>query len=278
MVDHDDFIQATYNTDILDAAGWVIGGFAELPYDIAIEHMVHEGTLSRTGDAGDGAEDAEWEGDTDILQIMLASALNDDGGVLLEAATFLRHGDRLATGEVVEGERAFGPIGLRGAGKSSLGERLADASALPFVELNDVIERESGLPVSDVIALYGPDGYRGFERSALQSVVDRQAPLVLAVAGGIVDAPDTYDLLLSEFHTIWLQAAPEEHMNRVIAQGDERPMAGNPRAMEELKTILQRRESAYARAHGTLNTSGCSPAESASDLLKLIRDKAAFIE
>ena len=166
-------------------------------------------------------------------------------------------------------------IGLRGAGKSTLGHYVADATGVQFVELNDVIEGESGLPVSDVIALYGPDGYRRFESRALLSVIDGQNDVILAVAGGIVDTPKTYDLLLREFDTVWLQAAPEDHMKRVIAQGDERPMAGNPKAMEELKAILHRRESAYARAHLALNTSGRSPSDSTSELLELMRDKIA---
>lgn len=242
------------------------------------------GSMVRSARGSHGISRRELSEVSGVSQRYLAQIEAGEGNisvamlVRLGAALNMSPSDFFAGEQSAKSVARIALIGLRGAGKSSLGQRLADASALPFVELNDVIERESGLPVSDVIALYGPDGYRGFERSALQSVVDRQAPLVLAVAGGIVDAPDTYDLLLSEFHTVWLQAAPEEHMNRVIAQGDERPMAGNPRAMEELKTILQRRESAYARAHGTLNTSGCSPAESASDLLKLIRDKAACIE
>lgn len=164
-------------------------------------------------------------------------------------------------------------IGLRGAGKSTLGQSVARTSGLRFVELNDVIEQESGLSVADVIALYGPDGYRGFERSALQSVVDRHDRLVLAVAGGIVGAPETFDLLLDRCHTVWVQATPEEHMNRVIAQGDDRPMAGNPRAMDELKSILRQREPDYARAHAVLDTSGRSLRDSERDMMNLLRDR-----
>lgn len=149
-------------------------------------------------------------------------------------------------------------VGLRGAGKSTLGQRIAKASGVPFVELNDWIESESGLAVADVIALYGPEGYRDLEKQALEKVTAAHERLILAVAGGIVDAPGTFDLLLARFHTIWLQARPEEHMERVIAQGDERPMAGNPKALEELKAILRRRELQYARAHRVLDTSGKS--------------------
>ncbi|MEM9063244.1 MAG: shikimate kinase [Pseudomonadota bacterium] len=162
-------------------------------------------------------------------------------------------------------------IGLRGAGKSTLGQNVANTMGVPFVELNDMIEQQSGLSVADVIAMYGPDGYRGFERSALEAVVSQQQRVILAVAGGIVGADETFGLLLKHFQTVWVQASPEEHMNRVIAQGDERPMAGNPRAMDELKSILLQRTPAYARAHAVLDTSGRSLAESEHDLLSLLR-------
>lgn len=193
--------------------------------------------------------------------------------VRLGAALDISAGDffRLESAETKPTRIAL--IGLRGAGKSTLGQLVADATGLPFVELNDVIEGESGLPVSDVIALYGPEGYRRFESRALSSVIGGQNDVILAVAGGIVDTPKTYDILLEEFDTIWLQAAPEDHMKRVIAQGDERPMAGNPKAMEELKAILHRREAAYARAHFALDTAGRSAADSTHELLELVRDK-----
>lgn len=166
--------------------------------------------------------------------------------------------------------RRIALIGLRGAGKSTLGKRLAERLEVPFVELNAVIEQQFGLAVADVIALYGPEGYRDFEQRALRHVIDSNDRVVLAVAGGIVSAPETYDLLLERCSTVWLRAAPQEHMERVLAQGDERPMAGNPRALDELKAILSEREPLYARAGKVLDTSRQDLDASEQDLLKLV--------
>ncbi|GAB4347654.1 MAG: helix-turn-helix transcriptional regulator [Oricola sp.] len=157
-------------------------------------------------------------------------------------------------------------IGLRGAGKSTLGRLLGKELSTPFVELNRDIEEQSGMPVDEVMALYGQEGYRRLERQALERIVATSDSVVLAVAGGIVSEPETYGFLLRNFHTIWLKATPDEHMNRVRAQGDERPMAGNPKAMDELKSILTSREALYAKAEGIVNTSGRTLEQSLQDL------------
>ena len=149
-------------------------------------------------------------------------------------------------------------IGLRGAGKSTLGRRLGEALGAPFVELNREIEKMSGISVGDVIALYGQEGYRSFEARALDRVIEANDNTVLAVAGGIVSAPETYQTLLARCRTIWLRASPEDHMSRVRAQGDERPMEGNPEAMAELRAILASREELYAQAGAVVDTSGAS--------------------
>jgi XRE family aerobic/anaerobic benzoate catabolism transcriptional regulator len=157
-------------------------------------------------------------------------------------------------------------IGLRGAGKSTLGGMLSKMLGLEFIELNAAIERESGMPVSEVIALYGQEGYRTLEHQAVQTVVDEHEQVVLAVGGGIVSEPDTFNLVLRCFHTVWLKASPEEHMQRVRDQGDNRPMAGNPRAMDELRSILTSREALYARADLMVDTSSSTPEKSVEKL------------
>jgi XRE family aerobic/anaerobic benzoate catabolism transcriptional regulator len=169
--------------------------------------------------------------------------------------------------------RRIALIGLRGAGKSTLGARAGAALGLPFVELNREIEDQAGMPVAEVLALYGQEGYRRLEAQALSRVVATYEAVILAVAGGIVAEPDTYKTLLAQFHTIWLRATPEDHMARVRAQGDLRPMAGNPEAMEQLRFILTSREALYAQAGARLDTSGRTVEESLADLLALIAER-----
>jgi XRE family aerobic/anaerobic benzoate catabolism transcriptional regulator len=147
-------------------------------------------------------------------------------------------------------------IGLRGAGKSTLGRLVAADLGVPFVELNDEITKVSGLAVAEIFNLYGSEGYRRLERRCLGQVVEAHDSVVLASGGGIVSDSATYDGLLADFFTVWLRANPEEHMARVRAQGDLRPMAGHPEAMAELKLILAGREALYGRADRELDTSG----------------------
>lgn len=161
-------------------------------------------------------------------------------------------------------------VGLRGAGKSTLGALAGAALDLPFVELNREIEEQSGMPVDEVMALYGQEGYRKLEAQALGRVIATHDALVLAVAGGIVSEPDTYKGLLDSFHTVWVRTSPDEHMARVRAQGDVRPMAGNPEAMEQLRAILRAREALYERADAQLDTSGKSVEQSLDELLAVI--------
>ena len=165
-------------------------------------------------------------------------------------------------------------IGLRGAGKSTLGRRSAAVLGIPFVELNAEIETVSGMPVNELIALYGQEGYRRLERQVVERVAAEHARLVLAVAGGIVSEPETYAFLLAHFRTIWLRARPEEHMARVLKQGDTRPMAGNPKAMDDLRSILTSREALYARADRQVDTSGRALEQSLSEVLAVIRKDA----
>jgi XRE family aerobic/anaerobic benzoate catabolism transcriptional regulator len=149
-------------------------------------------------------------------------------------------------------------IGLRGAGKSTLGKMLAKRIGWSFVELNKEIEAQNGLSVAEIIALYGQEGFRRMEQAALGQLLARKELMVLATGGGIVSEPLTFDLILSSFYTIWLKAEPEEHMARVRRQGDLRPMADDRSAMTELRTILRSREPLYARASAVVDTAGLS--------------------
>lgn len=164
-------------------------------------------------------------------------------------------------------------IGLRGAGKSTLGRLTAEKTSLPFLELNEEIEQASGMPVNEVIALYGQEGYRRLEKQSVERIVATHDSIILAVAGGIVSEPDTFNYLLRYYHTIWLKAEPTDHMTRVRGQGDERPMAGNPEAMEELRNILTSREALYSRAEIEINTSGSTLEKTLDDVMDAIDHK-----
>jgi XRE family transcriptional regulator, aerobic/anaerobic benzoate catabolism transcriptional regulator len=157
-------------------------------------------------------------------------------------------------------------IGLRGAGKSTLGRMLADDLAMPFVEVNRVIERLAGCDVREIHSLYGAAAYRRYELRAVEETIASHPRAVLATGGGIVSEPVAFDLLLTRCFTVWLRAAPEEHMKRVVAQGDLRPMAGNTEAMSDLKRILAGREGSYARADLAFDTSGKSLADAYLEL------------
>jgi XRE family aerobic/anaerobic benzoate catabolism transcriptional regulator len=153
-------------------------------------------------------------------------------------------------------------IGLRGAGKSTLGSRLAREANTPFIELDHEIEKDTGMPLAEIFSLYGQSGYRAIEKRTLERVLGEHDRAVLSVGGGVVSENETYDYLLSRCYTIWIKAQPEEHMSRVIAQGDFRVMAGSDRAMEDLRRILEAREPLYRKADMSLDTSGDSAEES----------------
>jgi XRE family transcriptional regulator, aerobic/anaerobic benzoate catabolism transcriptional regulator len=161
-------------------------------------------------------------------------------------------------------------IGLRGAGKSTLGAKLAKALAVPFVELDREIEREAGTSLSEIFLLYGQPGYRRYERRCLEKVLEKNERAVIATGGSIVSEPGTYEFLLSTCFTAWLKAAPEEHMARVVAQGDTRPMAGNNQAMEDLRRILDNRDVLYRQADVVVDTAGKSVEKSLAELRKSV--------
>lgn len=157
-------------------------------------------------------------------------------------------------------------IGLRGGGKSTLGPLLAKRIGIPFIKLGHEIEREAGTSMSEVFSLYGQSGYRRYERRALEAVVSKYKRAVIEVPGGLVAEPGTFELLLSSCMVAWLKTSPEEHMARVVAQGDHRPMDDNNEAMEDLRRILQGRESLYGKADITLDTAGKSVQQSLEEL------------
>ena len=161
-------------------------------------------------------------------------------------------------------------IGLRGAGKSTLGKMLAKKIGWSFVELNKEIEAQNGLSVAEIIALYGQEGFRRMEQAALGQLLARKELTVLATGGGIVSEPLTFDLILSSYYTIWLKAEPEEHMARVRSQGDLRPMADDRSAMAELRTILKSREPLYARASAVVDTAGLTVDAAAARLIEAV--------
>ena len=182
--------------------------------------------------------------------------------------------DLLAGGASAPLRRSFSGIaliGLRGAGKSTLGKMLAERIGWSFVELNKEIERQNGLSVAEIIALYGQEGFRRMEQAALQQLLARKELMVLATGGGIVSEPVTFDLILNAFYTIWLKAKPEEHMARVRGQGDLRPMADDRSAMAELRNILVSREPLYARASAVVDTAGLSVDAAAARLIDSVR-------
>jgi XRE family aerobic/anaerobic benzoate catabolism transcriptional regulator len=158
-------------------------------------------------------------------------------------------------------------IGLRGAGKSSLGRLLAAQLHAPFIELSSQIEQLAGCGIAEIHALYGQNAYRRYEQRAIEDVVRHYPQAVIATPGGIVSEPATYKLLLSHCYTVWLKAEPEEHMDRVLAQGDKRPMSGNREAMEDLKRILESRTQFYSKADKTVDTSGLTTEQAFSQLI-----------
>ena len=216
---------------------------------------------------GEGEQPADWPLFRELLRRASPAAIELarkalDGGTG-DAPPTPRSVDRVAL------------IGLRGAGKSTVGRLAAQRLGWSFIELNHEVERAAGLSVTEVFKLYGQDGYRRLEQKALRAVIEQPGPLILATGGGIVAEPLTFDQLLSSFFTVWVKALPGQHMNRVREQGDLRPMANDRGAMDELVAILSSREPLYARANAQLDTSEMSVDRAAGALVDLIQHAGA---
>jgi XRE family transcriptional regulator, aerobic/anaerobic benzoate catabolism transcriptional regulator len=182
-----------------------------------------------------------------------------------------------ATGDPEGRRRRIALIGLRGAGKTTLGTLLAERLDVPFVELDREIERESGVSLATIFDFYGQAGFRRLERSCLERVIEEHPAFVLATGGSIVSEPATFERLLGACRTVWLKASPDEHMARVVEQGDMRPMAGNRESMDDLKRILAGREPLYRRADVTVDTSGKAADESLNALAAALAADVATV-
>jgi XRE family aerobic/anaerobic benzoate catabolism transcriptional regulator len=167
--------------------------------------------------------------------------------------------------------RRIALVGLRGAGKSTLGRSLAHELGCPFIELDRLVEQDYGARIPDLIEMAGLATFRRYERTCLERVIDEHPAAVIATAGGIVSNAETYALLLRRTHTIWIKARPDEHMSRVMEQGDFRPMAQNREAMADLVAILDARRGDYARAEAELDTGGEAMEESFAKLQAIVQ-------
>jgi XRE family aerobic/anaerobic benzoate catabolism transcriptional regulator len=224
------------------------------------------------------------------LSIEAAALVSDAPERPIDLTLVLHQLERLSPAELGEARRLiaqrFGQtaaaaqgrialVGLRGAGKTTLGQLAAEALAVPFVELDREVERASGMELSEIFAVHGQTMFRALERQCLETVVTRYERAVIATGGSLVTEPATYDLLLSTCFVVWLSASPDEHMARVLAQGDLRPMADGPQAMDDLKAILESRTALYAKANAVVNTGGKSEAQAFAALLAALPREAA---
>ncbi len=186
-------------------------------------------------------------------------------GELVEAGNLLRR-----TFEKSGRRQRIALVGLRGAGKTSLGRMLAAHLQVAFIELDKVIEQAAGMPLSEVFALYGQSAYRRYERRALEGLIEVHDRFVLSTGGSISTEPATFDELLTACFTVWIKASPAEHMARVVAQGDSRPMGDNREAMQDLERILIGREPMYRKADAIVNTPGRKVEQSLDELIRQI--------
>ena len=173
-------------------------------------------------------------------------------------------------GERPDRRRRIALIGLRGAGKTTVGRLVAEALDVPFIELAREIEATVGVRLDEVFSLYGQAAFRRYEKRTLEQVIERHRQAVIATGGGLVSETATFGLLLNSCFTVWLKADPEDHMARVITQGDSRPMAGNTEAMQDLRRILRNREALYGKADATVLTSNRNARKVADEIVAIL--------
>jgi XRE family aerobic/anaerobic benzoate catabolism transcriptional regulator len=208
------------------------------------------------------------EGNISVARLEdVAEGLTTTGAELLAAAS------GAGRAEVTPGIVAL--VGLRGAGKSSIGAAAASQLGVPFVELDELIVREAQMTLSTIFEIHGERYYRGVEREVLRRLLDAGKPMVIATGGSIVTDAETWGLLRSRAETVWLKATPHDHWARVVAQGDVRPMRDRPRAMNELQALLTRREPLYELADAVVDTAGRPLEAVVDDVLELGRRSAA---
>lgn len=205
------------------------------------------------------------EGNISVARLEdVAEALGTTGAELLAQASRPRAANGAA------GPFVTALVGLRGAGKSSIGKTVAARLGVPFVELDEAIVREAQMTLGAIFEIHGEAYYRQMERDVLRRILDSGKPVVIATGGSIVTDPETWGLLRSRARTIWLKATPREHWDRVVAQGDVRPMRGRPRAMNELKQLLLHRTPLYEQADVAIDTSGQDAGEVVERITSMI--------
>jgi XRE family aerobic/anaerobic benzoate catabolism transcriptional regulator len=246
-------------------------------YTSVMSMLASVGAAVRGHREGKGWSRRELAGASGVSERFLAQLEAGEGNISLLRFADVAHAlgttpaALLAPTEATESARPIALLGVRGAGKSTIGAALARKLAMRFVEVDQEIEAAAGLPLGEVFALHGETYYRRVEREVLRRLLAERVPAVLATGGSIVNDPTNYALLRSRAHTIWLRASAEDHWNRVVAQGDQRPMAGSPHAFEELRALLAARHNLYARADHVVDTTSRTVRQVVAEALQAVR-------